>query len=133
MDKQSDIRFRLLRSGHLVIVKAWINETGPFNFILDTGASLTIISPEVAKQAGIQSQGQKATAIGAKGKIAARVVRLKSLRIGCVETRNLAVAVMNLITLSGPINLSLGGIIGYNLLRRYRLTLDYRTRTLSLD
>jgi clan AA aspartic protease (TIGR02281 family) len=128
----SDIRFQLLRSGHLIILKARVNEAGPFNFILDTGASLTIITPEVAKQAGIQSEGQKATAIAAKGQIAARVVRLKSLRIGGVNTRNLAAGVMNLTTLSEGINLMLGGVVGYNLLRRYRVTLDYRTRTLSL-
>jgi predicted aspartyl protease len=132
-DHPGEVRFRLFKPDHLIIVKGWVNGAGPFNLILDTGASMMVVTPEVARVAAIEQAGRKAKAVGAKGRLAARIVRVKSVRLGSVETRNLSAAIVSLSALSGPLRLELGGIIGYNLLRRYRITIDYRTRTLSFN
>jgi hypothetical protein len=128
-----EIPFRVLKPDHLIIIRGLVNGEGPFNFILDTGASMTVITPAVARAAGIMKGGRKAKAIGAKGSLDAKIVRLKSIRLGSLDTKSISAAIVNLATLSEPIKLDLGGIIGYNLLCRYRITIDYRTRTISFE
>ena len=61
----------------------------------------------------------------------ATVSRLRSLRIGEIEARSLQVAVVSLATLNRQTRLNLGGIIGYNFLRRYLVTIDYPRRTIA--
>ena len=119
---------------HLILVKAYVNDAGPFEFILDTGASMTVISPATARAAGIGEGGRKGKALGAgKGQLDARVVRLGSLRIGTIETRNIYGAIVSMASLNRSMAVRVGGIIGYNLLRRYRLTIDYRKRRVWLE
>ena len=127
------IPFRINRSDHLFVVKVYVNGYGPFDFLLDTGASLTVISPSTARAAGIGKGGRKVTATGLKGSIGATVVRLKSLRAGHWETTRLSTAIVDLSNLERTLKRKIGGIIGYNLLRRYRLTVDYPKRRLYLD
>ena len=114
-------------------MKVYVNDAGPFDFIFDTGASMTVISPATARAAGIGEGGRKAKALGANGQLDARVIRLRSLRIGSVETRNISGAIMSMASLNRTMKLRLGGIIGYNLLRRYRLTIDYPKRRVWLE
>jgi hypothetical protein len=130
----TEIRFRLFEPDHLILVPVYVNNAGPFDFIFDTGASMTVISPATARAAGIGEGGRKAKALGAnKGQLDARVVRLRSVRIGTIETRNIYGAVMTLAPLNRSMAVRVGGIIGYNLLRRYRLTIDYRKRRVWLE
>jgi Aspartyl protease len=51
----------------LIIVPAWVNGKGSFRFVVDTRASLTVISPAVAKRVGIKPAGARARATGAGG------------------------------------------------------------------
>ncbi|QUW03077.1 retropepsin-like domain-containing protein [Chloracidobacterium validum] len=37
---------------------AWVNDAGPFNFVIDTGAGVTLLSPRVARRAGVTDTGQ---------------------------------------------------------------------------
>ena|SRR2546426_7368349 len=122
------IKFRINRTAPLIIVKASLNGKGPFDFIVDTGASMTVISPAVAKRAGVNAKGVKAKATGAHGHIDATIGRLKSMKIGDTEASGLSVAIMSLAIVNRATNLKLGGVIGYNLLKRYVVTIDYSKR-----
>jgi predicted aspartyl protease len=127
------IPFRINRSDHLIVIKVHVNGYGPFDFLLDTGASMTVIAPRTARAAGIAKGRRKVTAKGLKGSIGATVVRLKSLRAGHWETTRLSAAIVNLESLERTLKRKIGGIIGYNLLHRYRLILDYPKRRLYLE
>jgi hypothetical protein len=129
----SAIPFRLSKGDHLILVKVYVNHCGPFDFILDTGASMTVIASATARIAGIDAGGRKVSAHGLKGKVGATVVRVKSLRAGNVESTNLSAAVVSLDSLDRTLNRRVGGIIGYNLLRLYRVTLDFPRRRLHLE
>ncbi|HAF02376.1 MAG TPA: hypothetical protein DCG89_01045 [Spartobacteria bacterium] len=43
----------------LMLVPMHVNECGPFDFILDTGAGTTLLTPELARTLGVQSTGSK--------------------------------------------------------------------------
>ncbi len=51
---QDRVRLRLV-SGAPVIDEVYVNGTGPFSFIIDTGAERSIISEELARQVGLQA------------------------------------------------------------------------------
>lgn len=71
-------------TGRGLIVKTWINSTGPFNFAIDTGAGATLLSPEVAEEARVTiKSGRTASIAGLSGtKVPARDASLQSLAIG---------------------------------------------------
>jgi len=116
----------------LVIVRCLINEKGPFDFAIDTGASMTIISPAVARKTGVNQTGKRAKAVGAHGRAEARLARIKSLKIDAISVTNLPVAIMSMANINRASRLHLRGIIGYNFLKRYCLTIDYSTKSLYL-
>lgn len=79
----SAVRFREVE-GRGLLVKAWINETGPYTLAVDTGAGSTILSERVAQSAGVLAVGNR-TAIGGLSGAGARTGReatLKSLSVG---------------------------------------------------
>src|SRR5881227_630047 len=57
------IPFRLSKADHLILVKVYVNACGPFDFILDTGASMTVVAAATARLAGIGGVGRKVTAM----------------------------------------------------------------------
>jgi len=123
------VPFRIGRSDPLIVVQAMVNHVGPFNFVVDTGASMSIVTPGTARRAGI-TEGKRARACGARGSMDATVSRARSLRIGNVEARFLQVAAVDLADLNRQTRLKLGGIIGHNFLRRFLITIDYTRRTI---
>ncbi len=70
-------------------VTAWVNDAGPFTFVLDTGAGLTLLSPRTAARAGIRETGRtlrlQGTGTGA-GHIH-RMVTAQTLALGGRDNR----------------------------------------------
>jgi predicted aspartyl protease len=126
------IRFRISPKRPLLMVKVQINDRGPFDFVLDTGASLSVITPATAEAAGVRASGENPTAIGAGGRIKAGLTKIESLTLGACTARNLQVALMDLDGVGKPLGIRLGGLIGYNFLRNYAVTIDYPARQLFL-
>src|SRR5205823_10006711 len=52
-----EVPYRLTIPKH-ILVRAKINNKGPFNFILDTGAPALFLSEEAAKKAGVKPDGK---------------------------------------------------------------------------
>src|SRR5713226_7266180 len=70
--------------GRGLLVRAWINSAGPYNFAIDTGAGATLLSSRVASEAQVGNKGSRATSIaGLSGAPTyARLVSVQSLAIG---------------------------------------------------
>ena len=112
----------------LVLVK--INGRGPYKFILDTGASGCCVSKELANQLGIQSKKSK-PATGANGSFPAKEGKLGVISIGRAVRRNLEASIFSFDTLR-KVDESIEGIVGYNFLNRYIVTIDYERNELAL-
>ena len=91
---------------------------------------MTVVSPSVARRAGVSLTGPRASAASTGPRQPARLARLRSIEIGPVRTTSLGVAVLSVAALNRATRLGVGGIIGYNLLRRYSVTIDYAARRL---
>ncbi|WP_298879695.1 retropepsin-like aspartic protease [uncultured Bradyrhizobium sp.] len=118
-------RFRISPNRPLLMVDVEVNGLGPFNFALDTGASFCVITPDMAQAIGIALEADQPTAIGAGGRIEAGFAKLSSFRLGSHVVRNLGAAVMPLDAVEQQLGVTIAGLIGYNFLKRFVVTLDY--------
>lgn len=117
----------------LVLVEAFVNECGPFQFAVDTGASTTVLSSELAERLAIG--GEIAPDVtGGGGRISATAGRVESLRFADKAVTHIDVVVTGVLqSLGTAIGKRLDGIIGYNALKTYRVSIDYRNETLALQ
>jgi len=98
---------------------------GPFTFAVDTGASMTVVSPNLARDLGI-GNGRVARMLGGGGRVAGLWGALPTVEVGPARTGSLdAVVGPFLGPLSEVVETRLDGILGYNFLRQFRVTLDY--------
>jgi clan AA aspartic protease (TIGR02281 family) len=125
--KPSRHSVKLLETDPLLVVEVHLDGKGPFRFAVDTGASITVISSSTAREVRLRlPEAGTERAVSATGSAKATLLKLHSLRIGKMEIEDLQVAVMDLANLRRSAKLDLAGVIGRNLLARYRVTIDYR-------
>ncbi len=115
--KRFEVPYRLTIPKH-VLVRAKINGKGPYNFILDTGAPALIVSTKVCEKLGVKPDN-KGWGTFDRFEIEGGVVVPKApVRI---ETP-FQLEGMNGLGLAGT---ELHGLIGYNILARYRMKIDF--------
>jgi hypothetical protein len=74
-------------AGRGLLVRTWVNGTGPFNFAIDTGAGATLISSRVAAESRVTRKNDRPASIsGLTGtKTIAYHASLESLSVGDIE------------------------------------------------
>jgi hypothetical protein len=109
------------------IAQVVINDSRTGRFLVDTGSSVTVISPGLAADLGIAAGAGVAPVelytLG--GRTAGRAAVATSLRVGDVEVRDAPVVLHD----PGP---GIDGILGNTFLSRYRVTVDADRRQLQL-
>lgn len=128
--KATTIPFELLKTGHMA-VQVKVNGEGPYRLIFDTGAPINLINNKLAKQAGLLKGKQKPlfALFGSMGE-----VKIKTLEVGGQEISDVDAVVMDHPTVDamaravGP----LYGIVGFPFFARFRMTLDYQKKTMTL-
>jgi hypothetical protein len=111
------VPYRLTDTYH-VLVRAKINGKGPFNFILDTGAPFLFVSTAAGQKLGLEPD-KKGVNTFDRFEIEGGVVLNKAK--GRIEDP-FQLEGMNGLGLAG---VHLDGIIGYNILARYRIEYDF--------
>ena len=101
----------------------------PLNFIVDTGASISVISKDLAGSREISpyNSGQKMRVIGAAG-ITENVPSffLPNLTVGRFSKENLKAIALDLNLINETSGFEQAGILGGNFLRNYKLTFDFK-------
>lgn len=121
-----------------VWVKAALNGNPPADFLLDTGASVTVIDSAYADRIGLVTQGELAgTGAGARGRFTFSNVGL--LRVDgegeqgvAIEKQQVVVASLNPF-LAPVFWRETAGVLGYDFISRFVMTIDYEKQTLRLD
>jgi predicted aspartyl protease len=114
-----------------VRVAVAVNDSGPFTFVLDTGASRTIIDDDLARQlaAPVVARTEVVTSGGTDAR---PVVRLRSVNIGTALQEHLLAPVVPAERLA-PLGRNVRGILGQDFLSAHNYTLDYRRRRIAWD
>lgn len=135
MEKTGSVKvpFRLNQHAPLILVTGHVNGHGPVDIVVDTGASATVISREVASQAGIPLEGPQANAADADGSHSVVMTDLARLEIGELQVENLKVAVMDLGHINNKARMHAGVILGYDFLRRYEVTINYAAHWIRFE
>jgi hypothetical protein len=115
--KTFQVPYRLTVPKH-ILVRAKINGKGPYNFILDTGAPALFVATDLCRKLGVKPD-KNSWGVFDRFEIEGGVVLTKFK--GRVETP-FQLEGMNGMGLAGA---ELHGIIGYNVLARYRMEIDF--------
>ena len=109
------------RQNSVIIVDVTINDRITRPFAVDTGASYTVISPEIARELRITPARDAPEIIlqTANGRIQVPLVNIDALKIGTLETPNVTAAVHDIDDSS-----QISGLLGLNMLNRFQMTVD---------
>ncbi len=123
-----------LASGH-ISVPVRLGSRTPINMLLDTGASMTVITPQTRDAIGLKADaGVRAQAEGAGGNVASsvRVVELQDLAIGPRNYNGLLAAVLDLDHLTKKLGHPIAGVLGRNFLAMHDVEVDFARGKLVL-
>lgn len=125
LEAAHEVPFRLHR-GHLILVQGNIGHLDDLTFLIDTGASSTFLSKQVAKK--LQLEGIQTKAVAYSGEIRAKSTLIPQLEVG--SKRFYSVPAMITDTLP-RVSEHLDAIIGMNVLARENFRIDYESRILT--
>ena len=118
------------KHGQVVVIEATLNGKTSAKFVVDTGASYTMISSAVARELNIDvSQNQRTMPFQtANGLIQAPLTNLDSIAVGGMEIKNLTAAVHDAVP-----DPNVSGLLGLNFLSNFRMDIDTQKGVLHLE
>jgi clan AA aspartic protease (TIGR02281 family) len=118
----------LIVSGGQLLVKAFLDNHEPVTLMIDTGAAMTILQPQLLDRLGYDLNGRQAYFSTANGVVQAPVVAINRLALGQIGIDQLSVGALSLQLAEG-----VDGLLGMNFLRRYQFRIDQDRGLLYLD
>jgi predicted aspartyl protease len=120
-DAENTDPLKYLDTAQRLTVKAYVNGAGPFDFLVDTGASSSVITAELADRLGLPRVGFN-TLHGIAGAQAVATTRVQTLAVGRRSRRGMTVSVLPRALMR------VDGILGLEWLGQASLLLDFRRR-----
>lgn len=103
-----------------------IEGAGPFHFMIDTGSQATAVTYDVTDKVAFESLGT-ATLVGMASRRTVDLVELDNLQIGNQVIHNVAAPVLQ------SRHVGAQGIIGLDSLQDFRVMLDFRKETITVE
>jgi predicted aspartyl protease len=128
-----EVPLRFVGAGDAAIVVAtFINGEGPFDLVVDTGATYTCVTAELAERLALPDQrGAVGIGAGVHGAGRVRIVHFDSVRVGAAMTADMAGCALDLSALEA-VGTSVDGLLGLNFLRSFDVRLDFSRNVLTL-
>jgi clan AA aspartic protease (TIGR02281 family) len=120
----------LQRRGNHFLVEARPGRGASLNLLIDTGASMTIVTPAALEQRGIRytDTGRTGVFSTANGRVSAPIYRIDTLAVDDWEVRRLDVGVLDLGSRT-----DIDGLLGMNYLRHFQFFIDQNNSLLRLS
>jgi predicted aspartyl protease len=133
LPSSTTVKFRLAGGAQpLILLPVSVNDQGPFDFILDTGAGTSLLATELAKKLDVQiisaKEGQSAG-----GKVSVSLAKVNSLAAGDMRLEDVDVGIVDLAQIGRTIGAKIDGDLGYNFLKDFRLTIDYQRSEIRFE
>ena len=130
--KQQTIGFSLIKN--LIIIPIYINEKGPFDFILDTGVSPMIVTDTTLKES-LKVSYPRPIKISGYGNFEGidAFLGATNVKIGDAEAENTPTVFLkdDILPLSGFVGRKIYGLIGYNFFNSFVVKVSYSNKTLK--
>jgi hypothetical protein len=114
----------------LIVVPVKINGSGPYDFMLDTGCSKSIVDQKLANKLGLSQVGGKTVVVGMLASAQMSVVHADSLSLA-----GATVGGGDMLSTDHPITASnnVRGVLGEDFLRNFDVLIDYRHQVIRLE
>lgn len=130
------IELPMLFVGGLVVIETQA-EDGPWRFLIDTGSSTCLVSPEYAirhLKKPVTPNAPKVWLRDASGRAAAaESVLLDRIDFGPANFQNVRALVFDCREISNHLGMEIHGVLGFSLFSNARLTLDYPNRKVIMS
>jgi predicted aspartyl protease len=123
-------RIRIMND-YMIVVPVTINGSGPYDFVLDTGTSSTMLDQRLADDLGLRRSGET-TALTPRGPMTLSVVHANSLSIAGATLASEDLLLLTYIKLPGLLSKT-RGVIGEDFLRNFDVLIDYRRQVIQLE
>jgi tetratricopeptide (TPR) repeat protein len=118
---------RIFRSQHMLIVPTLVNNTPIKLFLLDTGSSMSFLSPSAAKEVGQMSDFTNVQLNGVNGVVRkVPAVGNVSMTFALIKQTRRSMLIVDTGSMSRNVGAEMSGIIGFPILRELVLSIDYR-------
>jgi len=124
------LRLRLIQNVQIV-VPVTINHSGPYDFLVDTGAQITTVDPALAKALDLKIEGTTGI-IGVGNYARTPFTKLDSVQAGSSAVEQVMAVIQDL----GQIHLTdarVRGVLAGNFLEHFGVLIDYPQRLICLD
>jgi hypothetical protein len=121
--------FELLNNHIYVDVR--LNGKGPVRLLCDTGG-VNVVSPELAKELGLEAQGAlEGRGVGEKSEDVA-LARVSRVELGGAILKDQLFMIFPLGPIGAAEGVPVNGLVGYEVFKRFVVTIDYAGRKLTL-
>ena len=131
--KKGSIKFKLVKN--LIIIPLYINNTGPFNFILDTGVSpLVITDATITESLGLKHlKPTTIIGLGQGPEIQASTTNELSVTIGKAKLDYIPAIILkdDFLGLSNYVGLKVHGLIGYYFFNSFIVSINYSSQSIG--
>lgn len=116
-----------------IIVQVKVNGQGPYDFVLDTGATFTCVDNELADQLKLPEwKGSFGTVVVGPGGGGMKLLKIDTLEVGDAKASGLIACAIDLNRVAPP-GLGIKGLVGLNFLKSYRVSIDFKKKSLRLE
>lgn len=114
-----------------IYIQARVNGQGPLRLLVDTGG-VNVLTPTAAKKLGVESEGVMAGRGAGEKTVDVSLAHVKTVAMGGVELREQVFYIIPLEHLELVEGIPLDGLVGYEVFKRFVVTVDYADRKLVL-
>jgi hypothetical protein len=128
-----EVRFRSIGGSNLLIViPVYINGAGPYDFVLDSGATGSIVSSELARSLALDAALlEQAFGAGGAFQMPSAVVRKIQVGSACQENSRVFIS-RDLEQIGTAAKSKIDGLIGFDFIHHYKMTIDYQANRLCV-
>ncbi len=116
--------------GNFLVVEAKWDRYGPYHFLVDTGSSVTLVTPAFARRYAAKdappSDAPRVRVVSADGKTAELApTMVQQISLGNARFDDVVALIYDCAALSAHLGVKIDGVLGFPLFREAILTLDY--------
>jgi hypothetical protein len=115
----------------LIVVSVRVNQSGPYDFLLDTGAQISTINSSLAAALHLKAEGTTGVS-GMATYSRSAYTHIDSVEVGGHSVANSLAVIQDLPELEAE-DIRVRGILGDNFLEHFDFLIDYRQQVLCLD
>jgi predicted aspartyl protease len=129
-EKPAPVRVPIQLSSNLAILDVRVDQSAPLHFVLDTGASGSVLDAGRARELGLRLTPAGAVSTTG-GTLEAESAEGVHLHVGTLEIGGVTLTALPLDRLSSGLGRRVDGILGYEVFERYVVEIDPTARTVA--